>query len=116
MSLTPEQQKELEEFPTALRALIEAELAAGNAVEEVGHRFPAPPAGAYFKLARAVSTRPRAAGDGLAYVERSGSNEFTDAQRFYFVIEPPNPPPPVPDMDAIRAAHEPKPGGAPFDH
>jgi hypothetical protein len=60
MSLTPEQQRELTKFPTALRALIEAELAAGNAIEEVGYRFPASPAGVFFKLAKQVSTRRRA--------------------------------------------------------
>src|SRR5262249_33247684 len=32
------------------------------------------------------------------------SGEFTDAKRFYFVLEPPDPPPPEPNMDAIREA------------
>lgn len=112
MNLTAEQQKELAQFPPTLRALIEAELAAGNSIEEIGHSHPAPPAGAYFKLARKVSTRPRASGDGLNFYERNSSlssGEFTDAKRFHFVIEPPNPPSPEPDMDAIRKAFEPKP-------
>lgn len=112
MNLTPEQQKELAQFPSALRALIEAELAAGNSIVEVGHSFPAPPAGAYFKLASKVSTRPRASSDGVSFYDRNSSiysGEFTDAKRFYFVVEPPNPPPPEPDMDAIRKAHDPKP-------
>ena len=116
MSLTPGQQRELAQFPPALRALIDAELAAGNAVVEIGHSFPAPPAGACCRLAKQVSTRPRASGEGLSFRERSSCSEFTDAQRLHFVVEPPSPPPPMPDMDAIRAAHEPKPGGAPFDH
>lgn len=112
MSLTPEQQKELTSFPAALRALVEAELAAGNSIDEVGHGFPAPPVGAYLKLAIKVSTRPRETGDGLHFYERNGSSysgEFTDAQRFYFVLEPANPPPPELDMDAARKALEPKP-------
>src|SRR5688572_1165832 len=112
MSLTPEHQKELARFPPVLRALIEAELAVGNSIEEIGHSFPAPPAGAYFKLANKVSTRLRASGDGLNFYERNSSihsGEFTDATRFYFVLEPPNPPPLEPDMDAIRKAHDPKP-------
>ncbi|HMP84050.1 MAG TPA: hypothetical protein PKA41_15230, partial [Verrucomicrobiota bacterium] len=111
MNPTPEQQKELAKFPAALRALIEAELAAGNSIVEVGHSHPAPPAGAYFKLANKVTTRPRSSSDGVSFYERNSSiysGEFTDAKRFYFVIEPPNPPPPEPDMDAIRKAHEPK--------
>lgn len=112
MSLTPEQQKELARFPTVLRALIEAELAAGNAIDEIGHSFPAPPAGACFKLAKQVSVRPRASGDGLDFRERNSSTqsgEFTDAQRFYFILEPPVEAPPPPDMDAIRKALEPRP-------
>jgi hypothetical protein len=107
MPLTVEQQKELAQFPVALRTLIEAELATGNSIVAIGHSFPAPPAGAYFKLAKKVSTRPRASGDGLNFYDRDTSiysGEFTDAKRFYFVLEPPNPPPPEPDMDAIRAA------------
>lgn len=112
MNLTPEQQKELERFPQVLRALIEAELHAGNTIAEVGHSFPAPPAGAYFKFTRKVTTRPRASGDGLDFRERNSSissGEFTDAKRFFFIVEPPDPPPPEPDMDAIRKSLEPKP-------
>ncbi|MDX2059636.1 MAG: hypothetical protein SFV24_17630 [Gemmatimonadales bacterium] len=104
--------REVSEFPASLRALIEAELAAGNSIDEIGHSHPAPPAGAYVKLARKVTTRVRAADEGLDFYERNSSiysGEFTDARRFYFVIEPPNPPPPEPDMDAIRKALEPKP-------
>lgn len=112
MDLTPEQQQELARFPAPLQALIAAELAAGNALVELGGGHPAPPVGACAKLARKVTTRARATGDGLSFYERSSSShsgEFTDAQRFFFVLEPPNPPPPEPDMDALRRALEPKP-------
>lgn len=112
MSISPEQQRALESFPPGLRGLIEAELAAGNTIAELGGGSPAPPVGACCRLSRKVSTRPRASGDGLRFYERNSSSysgEFTDANRFFFVLEPPNPPPPEPDMDAIRAAHEPKP-------
>lgn len=112
MNLTLEQQKELAKFPPALRVLIESELAVGNAIAEVGHSFPAPPAGAYFKLANKVTTRPRSSSDDIRFYERNSSiysGEFTDAKRFYFVLEPPNPPPPEPDMNAIRNAQNPKP-------
>jgi hypothetical protein len=111
MNLTSEQQKELAQFPVVLRALVEAELAAGNSIVEVGHSFPAPPAGAYFKLANKISTRPRASGAGIDFYDRNGSShsgEFADTKRFHFVLEPPNPPPPEPDMDAIRKSYEPK--------
>ncbi|MEO7966339.1 MAG: hypothetical protein ABIT38_20750 [Gemmatimonadaceae bacterium] len=117
MSLTADETRELARFPESLRELIDAELAAGNTVEEVGHSFPAAPIGAYFKFAQRISTRPLASGDGLSYRARNGASEFTDDQRFFFVIDPPDPPPPEADMDAIREAHLPKPGdGWEFDH
>lgn len=112
MSLTPEKHAELAKFPAALRALIDAELAAGNVIEEIGHTHPAPPAGAFVKFTKKVTTRARASGHGLKFYERNHSlysGEFYDDQRFYFVLEPANPPPPYPDMDAIRKAYEPKP-------
>jgi hypothetical protein len=86
--------------------LLDAELAAGNTIIEVGHTHPAPPVGAYFKLARPVSTRPRESGGGLQFYERNSSQysgEFTDAKRFFWILEAPLPPPPEADMDAIRA-------------
>lgn len=111
MKLTPEQETELGKFPVSLRTLIETELAAGNSIVEIGHSFPAPPAGAYVKLANKVSTRKRDDGDGYTFYERNGSSysgEFTDAKRFFFVLEPPNPPPDELDMDAIRKSLEPQ--------
>lgn len=105
MKLSAEQQIELEKFPTALQSLVTAELAAGNSIVEIGHSFPAPPVGAYIKLANEVTTRTRATLDGLSFYERNSSiysGEFTDAKRFYFVLEPPKPPPPEPDMELIR--------------
>ncbi|MCC6539325.1 MAG: hypothetical protein IT162_17365, partial [Bryobacterales bacterium] len=96
-----------DEFPADLRAIVEAELLAGNEIVEVGHTHPAPPAGAYVKLARVVTTHPHLSHGGVLYYLRntsSYSGEFHDARRFYFVLEPPLPPPTPPDMDAIRAA------------
>lgn len=107
--ITPEQQAELEKFPEALRALVQAELAAGNAIEEIGHSFPAPPVGAFIKLVNKVTTRARSTSDGLNFYERHSSlysGQFTDAVGYFFVLEPPNPPPPEPDMDAARIAME----------
>ena len=114
MSIPPELRRDLDAFPPPLRALLEAELAAGNTIVEVGHSFPAPPAGAYVKLASPVSTRPRRSGDDLDFYDRDSSlysGEFTDAQRFFFVLEPPHPPPPELDMEAIRAGRQ-RPGPA----
>jgi hypothetical protein len=100
-------------MPQALRSLVEAELAAGNEIVEVGHSFPAAPVGCYVKLARPVSTIPRASSEGIDFFDRNTSTysgEFADAKRHFFVLEPPNPPPPEPDMDAIReASNRPRP-------
>jgi hypothetical protein len=103
----PDLDPRLAEFPAPLRALLEAELAAGNEIVEVASCFPAPPAGAYAKLARSITTRPRVGTPELSFYDRNSSiysGEWTDAKRFYFVIEPPRPPEPEPDMDAIRNA------------
>lgn len=109
-------QAELARFPQALRALLEAELAAGNAVAEVTHDFPAPPVGACLMLARRVATRPRASADGLDFRPRQSSltsGEWTDAERRFFILEPPDPPPDEPDMEAIRTAAVPAPAPRP---
>lgn len=109
MGLSEAERRELAEFPAPLRALVEAELAAGNEIAEIGHGFPAPPVGAYAKLARPVSTRPRDAADGLTYSRRPASiysGWHTDAAGRYFVIDPPLPGDAAePDMNAIRAAN-----------
>ncbi len=100
-------------LPAPLRALLEAELAAGNGIVEVGSSFPAPPVGVYVKLARPVSTRPRADGDGISFYDRNGalySGEFHDERRFHFILEPPHPPEPEPAPPADRA---PAAGGVP---
>ena len=84
---------ELEAMPALLRALLEAELAAGNEIIEVGHSFPAPPIGAFFKLAKPLLTRERKSGDGIDYRARNSSlcsGEITDAGRRFFLIEPPS--------------------------
>lgn len=96
---------QLAAFPLALRALIEAELAAGNQIVEVASSFPAPPVGAYVKLQNVISTRPRESSGVLTFYERNSSlysGEWTDAKRFYFVVEPARPAEPEPDMDAVR--------------
>jgi diadenosine tetraphosphatase ApaH/serine/threonine PP2A family protein phosphatase len=107
MKIRPEHLKDIESMPQALRSLVEAELAAGNEIVEIGHSFPAAPVGCYVKLARPVSTRPRASSEEIHFIDRNTSiysGEFADSKRYFFVLEPPNPPPPEPDMNAIREA------------
>ncbi len=84
--------QEIEALPGVLRTLLEAELAAGNEIVEVGHSFPAPPTGAFFKLSKPLLTRERKSGDGIDYRARNGtlcSGEITDGARRYFLMEPP---------------------------
>ncbi|MEQ1853269.1 MAG: hypothetical protein ABMA01_16950 [Chthoniobacteraceae bacterium] len=112
MSISSEFAKEFASFPAALRELVEAELAAGNAIAAIEHGFPAAPCGASIKLAQAVNDERRKSGDGFTFYARNNSSyagEFTTAERHFFVLEPPLPPEPKPDMDAIRKAYEPRP-------
>lgn len=109
MNIPDSHAKAVAEFPAALQDLIRAELAAGNRIVEIGSGFPAPPVGACLKLAQRVTTRPRASGGVLQFYERNHpehSGEFTDAKRFFFVLEPPLPAEPEPDMNAWRIQHE----------
>ncbi|MBL8802741.1 MAG: hypothetical protein JNN27_12135 [Planctomycetes bacterium] len=101
--------KEFASFPAALRALVEAELAAGNSIVAIEHGFPAAPCGASIKLAKAVDATRQTSTAAISYYARNNSNyagEFTTAERHFFVLEPPLAPPPPPDMDAIRKALE----------
>ncbi|ATC64462.1 hypothetical protein CMV30_11130 [Nibricoccus aquaticus] len=110
MTLPDSTRKEMDALPPVLRALLDAELAAGNSIAEIGHGFPAPPVGAFFKLAQPLLSRPRASGEGFTYYNRNSSlysGEITDSKRFFFLLEPAAPPPPEPNMDDIRAAHTP---------
>jgi len=108
----PEQLQELAAFPPAVRELIDAELAIGNPLIEIGHSFPAPPAGAYVRFGKKVSTRPRESDDRLDFRSRYSSissGEWTDAQRFYFVVEPPDEEPQDPFYKAPSEQPQPSP-------
>ena len=105
MSIPEQFQEQFKAFPATLRALVEAELDAGNAIVEFGVGHPASSAGAKVMLANPVSTRARQTGAGITFLQRQGSShsgEFTDAARDFFVLEAPLPYV-APDMDAIRA-------------
>ena len=103
-----EQQRIVRLFPAALRALIHAELAAGNRIIHAGAGHPAPPAGEQVMFAEDLKTREKNATDELRYSERESSShhqEITDAQGFFWILTAPLPPPPDPDMNATRASH-----------
>ena len=97
--------REAEAFPEPLRRLLAAELAAGNAILEVGHTHPAPPVGAFLRMERRIATP---APEGVVFGWRNSGTcggEYADAQRWYFLLDPPWPDAGAyPDMDAIRAA------------
>jgi hypothetical protein len=104
-SIPPQFRRDADAFPRVLRALLDAELAAGNQIAEAGHSFPAPPAGAYFMLTKPVGTRPRASGDGLEFRDFNSSLYsawFTDDRGFFYLLEPPLPPRPEPGTAAGR--------------
>ncbi|MCC6400292.1 MAG: hypothetical protein IT227_05975 [Flavobacteriales bacterium] len=105
--------QQLAQFPAPLRELVEAEINAGNSIVAIENGFPAAPCGAFVKLAKAVQDERRRSSGEVSFYARNNSSyagEFTTEQRHFFVLEPPVPPEPAPDMDAIRKALEPKPG------
>ncbi len=107
--LTPnrEHQALIDRLPAALRAVLANELAAGNAITETHGGFPAPPIGACVCLEKRITTRRPDATDGLRHRARNSSlsaGELSDSQGHYFLVEPPVPEPPPPDMNAIRGA------------
>lgn len=107
MNVPEEFAREFAAFPAALQRLVIAELKSGNAITGIEHGFPAAPCGASIKLTRPVNARRRKSGNGLSFYERNRpdyAGEFTTTERHFFVLEPPLPPAPEPDMDAIRAA------------
>lgn len=112
MTIPDHYRQQLAEFPAPLRELVEAELQAGNTIVAIENGFPAAPCGASVKLAKAVQDERRRSTAEVSFYARNNpsyAGEFTTAQRHFFVLEPPLPPEPAPDMDAIRKAHDPKP-------
>jgi hypothetical protein len=102
MTIVPAQHRpDADLLPPPLRALLEAELAAGNGILEVAHSHPAAPIGVYFKLTGPVTTRARATDSELKFYARNSSlwsGEFTDEKGHCYILEAPLPPPPEPDM------------------
>ncbi|MCB0771895.1 MAG: hypothetical protein KDB93_00805 [Flavobacteriales bacterium] len=101
----PDHQAVLDRFPPALRALAGSELALGNRIIHAGAGHPAPPAGAQIMFAQDLLTRDRELLNGLHCYDRNASThhqEVSDADRFFWILTVPLPPPPEPDMDAIR--------------
>jgi hypothetical protein len=95
----------LEPFPKELRKLVEDEIKDGNAIQSIEYGFPAAPCGASVKLVRPVKSERRVSTIEVDFCARNNSQysgEFTTSQRHFFVLEPPVPSEPIPDMDTIR--------------
>lgn len=95
------------ELPAPLRAVVEAELAAGNEVAEVIHGHPVPPVGVGVRLVRALSVALPSAAAAVRpcqFPAWDGSSGYSDEPKHNFVLGPPAAPSdPVP-MDEIRGA------------
>jgi len=95
----------LNELPAALRAVLDAELEAGNTVAAVFNGFPAPPVGFCVMLGE-MFRAPEESRAGLDWRRRqssTSSGELTDADRRVFLLTPPDPADAAyPDMNAIR--------------
>ncbi len=107
MTIPPEFRPDAAALPPVLRALLDDELAAGNQIVRRECGVPAPPVGAFLLLASAITTRPRASGDGLSFRDFSKfgfPGSFTDDGGVFYLFEPFAPELEL-DMDAIRDAH-----------
>jgi hypothetical protein len=115
MKLPDDMLAEIAEFPAALRAVLEAELAAGNEVAEVLHGHPVPPVGVGIRLVRPLSVplpsdtpevRP------CRFPAWDGSSGYSDEPKHNFVLGPPEAPSDPPPMDEVRNMVEPPCGPA----
>lgn len=101
---------EIAMLPAPLRALVEAELEAGNEVAELLHGFPGVPAGAGVRLARPISLSARPISPASAGVRLcrfpgwDGSVGFSDEAGHSFVLGPRAAPPEPSTPDAVREA------------
>ncbi len=103
--ISKEHRRIIDLFPAPLKALIEAELAAGGRIIHAGAGHPAPPVGEQVVFADDLKTRDSNATDGIRFHQRESSShhqELTDEQGLFWVLTAPHPPPPAPDMNAIR--------------
>ncbi len=101
--------RQLADLSPALRAALDAEVAAGNEIADITNGFPAPPIGFCIVL-RDAFRAPDESRAGLDWRRRQSSlysGELTDADRRIFLLTPPNPDDAAyPDMDAIRAERD----------
>jgi hypothetical protein len=79
-------------LPAGLRAFVERELAAGNAVAETGTGFPAAPVGVWIRMEKYFQTAAGDLPEGVVFGERPhdpSPAECTDPRRHFFVLSGP---------------------------
>ncbi len=108
MKLPEDVSAAIAELPEALRAIVEAELVAGNEVAEVFHGHPVAPAGVGIRLVRPPTHLPvDIDGRGVQpcrFPAWDGSSGYADEPRHSFVLGPPEAPSEASDPDETRDA------------
>jgi len=107
MKLSDDVLATIAELPDALRAVVEAELAAGNEVAEVVSGHPVPPAGAGIRLMRPLNVPLSSSAAGIQpcrFPAWDGSSGYSDEAKHNFVLGPPEAPSDPPHMAEVRHA------------
>jgi len=105
MKLPDDVLAEIAKLPATLRAVVEAELAAGNEVAKVLQGYPAPPAGGGIRLARPLSVPLASTAAGVRpchFPAWDGSSGYSDELKHNFVLGPPGATSASPGMGEIR--------------
>ncbi|MFO0706355.1 MAG: hypothetical protein U0412_05840 [Nitrospira sp.] len=105
MQIPPHMQADAALLPPALRAVLAAELAAGNEIADVLHGFPVAPVGVGIRMARPLSVPVPAGTIGLApcrFPNWDGSSGYSDEPGHSFLLGPPVAPPDPPPMEEVR--------------
>ena len=107
VDIPPEFRPEADALPPVLRALLDAELAAGNKLSRLRTGDIVPPVGAFLLFAQPVTTRPRESGEGIRFQDWSKlgyPGSFTDDAGVFYLFEPFDASLYL-DTDAVREAH-----------
>lgn len=107
MQIPPHVQDDVARLPPALRALLAAELAAGNEVADALQGFPVAPVGVGIRFVRPLSVPVPTDTAGIKpcrFPNWDGSSGYSDESGHSFLLGPPVEPPDPPSMDKIRDA------------
>jgi len=111
-TIPPQFRENAERLPAPLRAVLDAEMAAGNQIIGDGPHDPARPAELYFKLARPITTGDRISGGGLKFYDYN-SHQYaglvTDDTGNFYLVESALPPEPPTGGYEVPVRHPPSP-------